>query len=100
MFLGGLTVYGLGALPEGIADWWGIIGGLVVAALMIVTAGAVHTRAGVIVGWVLQAVVALSAILVPAMLLVALIFGGLWGFSMIQGPRIEARARSAASEGE
>ena len=27
VFLGGLAIYGLKALPEPIAQWWGIVGG-------------------------------------------------------------------------
>ncbi|PZU36334.1 MAG: DUF4233 domain-containing protein, partial [Microbacterium sp.] len=80
--------------------WWGIVGGTLVAVLMLATSGFVHTRAGIVTGWVLQAIVALSAFLVPAMLLIALIFGGMWAFATIQGPRIEARARRAQPEGE
>ncbi|WP_409047034.1 DUF4233 domain-containing protein [Microbacterium sp. HA-8] len=100
VFLGGLAVYGLRALPEGVEPWWGIVGGTLVAVLMLATSGFVHTRAGIVTGWVLQAIVALSAFLVPAMLLIALIFGGMWAFATIQGPRIEARARRAQPEGE
>lgn len=98
VFLGGLAVYGLGALPEGVPDWWGIVGGSVLALAMIATAGIVHTRAGVITGWVLQGLTAASALLVPAMLIVALLFGGMWAFSMLQGPKLELRA--PAPEGE
>lgn len=100
VFLGGLVVYGLRVLPAGIEPWWGIVGGVVVAIVMVITAGVIRGRGGIIVGWALQALVALSAVLVPAMLVVALIFGGLWAFATIQGPRLEARGRSAAPEGE
>jgi len=100
VFLGGLAIFGLKVLPDGIPDWVGIVGGVVVAVVMIGTAGFVHTRAGIATGWVLQLVVALSAILVPAMALIALIFGGMWAYATIQGPRIEARTRAAAPEGD
>ena len=99
VFLGGLAVYGLGSLPQNIPGWWGIVAGAVLALAMILTAGVVHKKAGIIVGWVLQGLVVLSGIVIPAMLIVALIFGGMWAYATIQGPRIEARGRSAAPEG-
>lgn len=98
VFLGGLVVFGLRALPDAVAPWWGVAGGIALAVAMIVTAGRVHTRAGIITGWILQGLVAAAGILVPAMLIVGLLFGGMWAFATIQGPRIEARTR--ASEGE
>lgn len=94
VFLGGLVAYGLGSLPEAIPDWWGVVGGIALAIAMILTAGRVHTRAGVITGWILQALVVASAVVVPGMLFVALIFGGMWVFAQVQGPRIEARGRA------
>ena len=100
MFLGGLVIYGLKVLPDPLPDWAGIVAGTVVAIVMIGTAGFVHKPAGIATGWVLQAIVALSAFLVPAMLVIALIFGGMWAYATIQGPRIEARTRAAAPEGE
>lgn len=100
-FLGGLVIYGLRALPETIPAWWGIVAGTVVALLMIVTAGLLRHRWAVVVGWMLQIVVALGAILVPALLFVALIFGGMWAYATIKGASLDARnARRAAEERE
>lgn len=98
VFLAGLTVYGLGALPDSIPDWWGIVGGSIVAVLMIALAGMMQRPFAVPAGWVLQGLVALAAILVPAILLVALIFGGMWGYATIAGGRIDAQQAAAASE--
>ncbi|HAQ60238.1 MAG TPA: DUF4233 domain-containing protein [Microbacterium sp.] len=100
VFLGGLAVYGLKVLPDSLPDWVGVVAGSAVAVVMIVTAGFVNKPAGIATGWVLQVIVALSAFLVPAMLVIALIFGGMWAYAAIQGPRIEARTRAAAPEGE
>jgi hypothetical protein len=96
VFLGGLVVYGLNALPGGIPSWWGVVAGSVLAVLMILTAGMLRHRWAIAFGWVLQALVALGAILVPAFLLVALIFGGMWAYATIGGARIEARGASSA----
>ena len=78
VFLGGLAVFGLKALPESIAQWWGIV-----AESVLALAHAAHRRrvcaigGGSSLGWVLQVIVALGAFLVPALVLVALIFGGM-----------------------
>ena len=75
-----------------------LVAGVVVAVAMVATARFVQKPAGAFVGWMLQLIVLASALLVPAMALVVLIFGGMWVYARVQGPRIEARM--AASEGE
>ena len=101
VFLAGLTVHGLRATPDGIPSWWGIVAGAVVALLMFIASGMLRWRWGFSVGWGLQALVALGAVLVPAILLVALIFGGMWAYATIGGGRIERRLaeRTAAAAG-
>ncbi len=97
-FLGGLVIYGLTALPEGIEPWWGIVLGSVVAVLMILTGRFVRYRWGIVLGWVLQVVVALGAFFVPALALVALIFGGMYAYATIKGAALDRRnAQLAAS---
>jgi len=95
--LGGLTIYGLRVLPEGVEPWWAIVGGGVVAVTMIVTAGLLAKRAGVVLGWILQVIVLASALLVPAMLVIALIFGGMWAYAMIAGGRVDRAAARRSS---
>ena len=95
--LGGLTIYGLRVLPEGVEPWWAIVGGGVVAVTMVVTAGLLAKRAGVVLGWILQVIVLASALLVPAMLVIALIFGGMWAYAMIAGGRVDRAAARRAS---
>ncbi|WP_434969402.1 DUF4233 domain-containing protein [Microbacterium sp. bgisy207] len=97
VFLGGLVVYGLRVLPEGIEPWWGIVGGSVLALLMIVTSGLLRHSWAVVVGWLLQFVVLLGGFLVPTLFVVALIFGGMWAYATIKGAALDARnARLAA----
>jgi len=91
VFLGGLSIHGLRALPEGVPSWWGIVAGSIVALAMFVTSGLLRWRWGFGVGWALQVVVALGALIVPAILLIALIFGGMWAYATIGGERIERR---------
>lgn len=91
VFLAGLVIYGLRALPEGVAPWWGIVAGAVVAVAMLLTTGLLRHSWGFGIGWALQAVVALGAFAVPAILVVALVFGGMWAYATIGGARIEQR---------
>ncbi|WP_235038034.1 DUF4233 domain-containing protein [Microbacterium sp. 18062] len=99
VFLAGLVVYGLNALPFGLAPWWGIVAGAVFALLMVLASGVVRWRWGIVVGWVMQVVLALAAFLVPAILIVALIFGGMWAYATIKGAALDRRnARLAAQE--
>jgi hypothetical protein len=94
VFLAGLTVYGLKALPAGIPPWWGIVGGSVLAVAMIALAGAIARPGAIIVGWVLQVLVLAAAFLVPAIALVALIFGGMWTYATIVGARVDRKPRT------
>lgn len=101
VFLGGLVVYGLKALPASIAPWWGIVAGAVVALLMILATRVVRYRWGIVLGWALQAIVLLGAFLVPALAVVALIFGGMYGYATIKGAALDRRnARLAAQSPE
>ena len=91
MFLGGLVVYGLRVLPDGIEPWWGIVGGSVLALLMVLTAGLLRHSWAIAVGWALQVVVLLGGFLVPALVIVAIIFGGMWAYATIKGASLDAR---------
>ncbi|MHC9043104.1 DUF4233 domain-containing protein [Microbacterium saperdae] len=91
VFLAGLTVFGLKALPAGIEQWWAIVGGAVLALACIAIAGMAAKPWAITAGWVIQVIVALSAILVPAILLVVVIFGGMWAYATIGGARLDAR---------
>lgn len=91
VFLAGLVIYGLGALPDPIADWWGIVAGAVVALAMFAASGLLRRPSGFVVGWALQVVVALGAFIVPGILFVTLVFGGMWAYATIGGGRIERR---------
>lgn len=101
VFLAGLVVFGLGALPASLPSWWGIVFGSALAILMLLTAGLLRHRWGIWLGWALQAVLGLGALLVPAILIVFLIFGGLWAYATIKGAQLDARnarLRAAATD--
>jgi hypothetical protein len=100
VFLGGLAVFGLQALPAGIPSWWGVVGGVVLAVLMLLTAGLLRHRWAIAVGWGLQAALLLGALLLPALAIVALIFGGMWAYATIKGASLDRRNARLAAEAE
>jgi hypothetical protein len=100
VFLGGLVVYGLRATPPGVEPWWGIVAGAVLALLMIVTSGLLRHRWAIVFGWVLQGVLALGAILLPALGFVALIFGGMWAYATIKGAALDRRNAQLAAQAD
>ena len=71
--------------------------GIVVAVLMILTTRVVRYPWGIGLGWALQVVVALGAILVPSLGLVALIFGGMYGYATIKGAALDRRNAELAA---
>lgn len=97
VFLGGLVVFGLRALPAAIEPWWGIVGGALLALAMVAVSGLLRHRWAIVIGWALQVVLALGAFLVPALLFVALVFGGMWAYATIKGAALDRQnARRAA----
>lgn len=101
VFLGGLAIYGLDALPAGIPAWWGIVLGSSLAVLMIATTGVLRYRWGIALGWFWQLVVVLGAIFVPALGLIGLIFGAMYAYATIKGGALDRRnAARAATNGD
>jgi hypothetical protein len=100
VFLAGLVVYGLKATPPGIEPWWGVVAGSVLAVLMIATAGLLRHRWAIVLGWVLQIVLALGGVRVGALLVVALIFGGMYGYATIKGAALDRRNAQRAAHPE
>ncbi|MDF2563291.1 MULTISPECIES: DUF4233 domain-containing protein [Microbacterium] len=98
VFLGGLTVYGLGVLPDGIPDWWGVVAGAVLAVVMILTSGVLRHRWGIVLGWALQVILALGVFLVPALGIVALVFGGMYAYATIKGAALDRRNAARAAD--
>lgn len=91
VFLGGLTLYGLDEVPAGIAAWWAIVAGAVLAVLMIATTGVLNRTWGIAAGWVWQIVLALGGILVPALAVVAIIFGAMYAYATIKGGALDRK---------
>ena len=91
VLLVGFTLFGLKALPDGAEQWWAIVGAVAVALAMVAVAGMITKPWAISAGWVLQLIVALSAFFEPTILLVVLVFGGMWAYATIMGVRLDAR---------
>ena len=80
--------------------------GLGLALLALVASGMMRRPFGVTLGWLVQALTWASALLVPAMIGVAVVFTALWVLLLLQGSKIdrivaqrEAEADSGAAAG-
>lgn len=85
VFLGALVVFGLTALPAGLA----LGGGAVVVVLMIVAIGLLRFPVGIWLGWLVQLIVVAAGFLVPAFFIVGAIFTAMWTYCMIVATRID-----------
>jgi hypothetical protein len=66
-----------------------IIGGIVLALVMVAVAGTLPRRGAVIAGWVLQVIIVLTGFLVPLMFFIGGIFALLWFYAVRVGTRID-----------
>lgn len=64
--------------------------GTVISLAAIVAAVLMRSPVGLPLGWLVQVATWASAFVVPAMIGVGLVFTGLWVYSLVKGPRIEA----------
>ncbi len=85
MFLAALVIFGLGALPPVPA----LVGGGLLCVALVATAGLLRYPWAFIAGWVLQVLILATAILVPLMVIVGAMFGGMWVYCMIRGAAID-----------
>jgi hypothetical protein len=63
--------------------------GLGLALVALVASGLMRRAYGVTLGWVVQALTWASAVLVPAMIGVALVFTALWVLLLLQGSKLD-----------
>ena len=80
-----LAVYGLHALPPVEA----FVGGAALAVLFVIATQLVRWSWGVWVGWVLQAALLATGILLPALYIVAAIFVAFWIFCFIRARQLQ-----------
>jgi hypothetical protein len=92
LFFVALTAFGLKALPPAAALGGGV--GLIVA--LAIAGGLVRYRWGVWLGWVLQAVLLATGIVLPLMYLVAAVFVAIWIFCFVRGRQLDSARRQFA----
>lgn len=86
------------AVPTAVALGHGgprvVVGGLLLAVACLVCAGLTGRRAGLVGGSALQALVLLTGLVLPAMVVLGLLFTGLWVTALVLPGRADAeRAR-------
>lgn len=89
MFFVTLTAFGLKAVEPVVAFAGG--GGLLIA--LVLTAGLLRFPWGVWLGWVMQAVLIATGILLPIMFVVATGFVAIWVYCFVKGRQIDSARR-------
>lgn len=93
VFFGALVARALAAIEGSGTSGSFLAVGSVLAVACILDAGLFRRPWGVTVGWVLQAATLACALIVPAMLLVGLLFGALWLTALVQGHNMDEHTR-------
>lgn len=86
----GLTLFGLSVLEP--RELGLVIGGGLAAVIVLGLATVRLGRIGIVIGWIVHALMLGTAILLPQALIVGLLFTALWIYCMIKGAQID-RAR-------
>src|SRR5450631_25632 len=93
VFFGALVARALAAAAGSDGSGSFLLIGSLLAVLCILDAGLLRQRWGITVGWVLQIATLACAFIVPLMLLVGLLFGGLWLAALVQGHAMDEHTR-------
>jgi hypothetical protein len=91
-----LVAKDLSGVPRGTA----LLAGGLLALLCVLTAGLLRVRVGYSIGWAVQVLLLASAIWVPAMLFLGLVFGALWVTALIQGQKADDLTARRAAGGQ
>jgi hypothetical protein len=94
VFFGALVARALAAASGSPTSSTLLLLGSLLAAACILDAGLLRLPWGITAGWVLQVATLACAFIVPMMLLVGLLFGGLWLTALLQGRIIDERTRA------
>ncbi len=70
-----------------------LLAGSLLAVLCILDAGLLRRPWGITLGWALQVATLACAFIVPAMLVVGLLFGALWVLALVQGRAMDEHTR-------
>jgi len=85
VFFVSLTVFGLEVLPAPIA----LGGGAVLIVILLMAGRLLRYPWGIWVGWVLQAVLIATGMLLPVMYVVGAVFVGIWVYCFVKGRQID-----------
>ena len=94
VFFGALVARGLASAKGADSSGTLLLAGTVLAVLCILDAGLLRLPWGVTLGWALQVATLASALVVPAMLLVGVLFGALWLAALIQGSGMDDHVKA------
>ncbi len=83
--------------PDGRATAY-LIGGTALALACVLVSGMLRRPGGVLLGWVVQILTIATAIVLPAMAIVGLIFGGLWWLCLVQGNKMDQMSAQWAAD--
>ncbi|GAB3876175.1 DUF4233 domain-containing protein [Terrabacter terrigena] len=104
ILLGALVARGVSAANDGGGRSTAyLLVGFGLGALCVVAAGLMRRPWGLTLGWVVQALTLLSALVVPMMFVVGLFFLALWVTCLVKGAQVDAemaRREAAAGAGE
>lgn len=100
LYFAGLTGYGLRPEPVSYGVFVALLTGtavLIVAAAALLPRRRFQKRPGILLGWIGQIAILLLGIIMPAMIIIAVVFGAMWATGVYWGLRIdrEAAAREA-----
>ena len=93
VFFGALVARAIAAADRQSSASTFLILGSIIAVLCLLDAGLLRRPWGITLGWVLQLATLLSALIVPMMLIVALLFLALWVTALVQGTNMDALTR-------
>lgn len=98
VFFGALVARALAATAGQPTSSTFLVIGSLLAVLCILDAGLLRRPWGITLGWLLQVATFACAFIVPVMLLVGLLFGGLWLFALMQGRRMDEHTRAVDAQ--
>lgn len=98
VFFGALVARGIGAAQGDSSAGTYLWVGSAIAVLSILAAGMMRRPVGVTLGWLIQVATFVSAIIVPAMAIVGLIFLALWVGCLVQGHKVDVEDARRAAE--
>jgi len=93
VFFGALVARGLASAKSSPTSGSFLLLGSLLAVLCLLDAGLLRQPWGITAGWILQVATLACAFVVPAMLLVGLLFAALWLTALVQGRKMDEHTR-------